>query len=335
MKLLYMGMISGNTGPANVNRDLISNWVCEDDVRFLESSTRQGQLAEGLKKGMGCDAIIFSQNSMVDVALHFIFRALGKPCVCFNHGYAPMENIVNKGGVPERRMRAIKRHMQIADAVVANSELQMHLLKNELRPYSGCLAFANLGIEPFEQAPTERNNLRPVIAVSGGTRLIKANEVVVRATRILRSRGVNCELRVYGRDYAANEELAAAFESGEAILMGQVPQGEFVRQLGEADVFVMDSRHESFGLSAVDAIKAGCSLLISRNCGVVGVLALEESDVVEDCEDAVEVASKIEGLLAHPNADRLYRALDFDALSWKRTAQKLRDIAVSCCGKDR
>ena len=166
MKLLYVGMISGNTGPANVNRDLISNWACEDDVRFLESSTKLGQFAEGLKKGMGCDAVIFSQNSMVDVVLHAFFRTLGKVCVCFNHGYAPMENIVNGGGIPERRMDAIKRHMQTADAVVANSELQMRLLEKELRPFFGHLTFADLGTDPFEQAPTERTNPRPVIAVS-------------------------------------------------------------------------------------------------------------------------------------------------------------------------
>ena len=328
MKILYVGEHEGNTGPANVNRAIAASWPPEDMVTHLACGSKSAQVVEGVWKGLGCDVILFSNNSMVDAAIHAFFRMLRKPCVCFNHGYLPVESRINGVGISNRRLDAFSRHMLSADAIVANSELQMRLLERELEPYSGILAFTNLGVEPFDQAPTVRANPRPVIAVSGGTRPIKANEVVLRAIRILRSRGIDCELRVYGRGYAENEELSAAFRSGEAAFMGQVPQDEFVRQLREADVFVMNSRHESFGLSALDAVKAGCSLLLSRNCGVNGVLALEDDDVVEDCEDAAEVADRIEGLLAHPNAKRLYDALDFDALSWKRTARKLRSVCV-------
>lgn len=46
---------------------------------------------------------------------------------------------------------------------------------------------------------------------------------------------------------------------------------EYVRRLGEADVFIMDSRHEPFGLPALDAIKIECSLLVSCNRRVSAV----------------------------------------------------------------
>ncbi len=69
----------------------------------------------------------------------------------------------------------------------------------------------------------------------------------------------------------------------------------------------------------------GASLLVSRNCGVTGVLALEEGDIVFDCEDESEVARKILHLASHPNSQRLYDALDFDALGWDVAAKRLRD----------
>lgn len=334
MKVLFTGKTEGNNGPANVNRLLIENWPAGEELVTLQSSSRADRIFEGLRKSPRCDVMLSPGCGIVEIALHAMLGATGKPVVCFNHGYTPFENEINRLGYSRLRVAAIEWHMRTADAIVANSELQMRFVRERLEGFAGTYAFANLGIDPFKQAPTARANPRPVIAVSGGTRPIKANEIVVRAAHILRSRGIDCELRVYGRDYAANEELSAAFASGEATYMGQVPQEEFVRQLGEADVFVMDSRHESFGLSALDAIKAGCSLLLSRNCGVVGVLALEDGDVVRECEDAAEVAERIENLLAHPNAERLYRALNFDALSWKHTAQRLRDVVVSCCEGD-
>lgn len=331
MRVLFTCNTIGNYGSTNTNRELIKNWPKEDVILKLSGVSKRAMLFEGVWKGLSCDAIVSPGTSWVEIALHAVLACFGKPIVCFNHGYVPFENEVNRLGYSKRKVAAIKWHMRTADAIVANSELQMRFVQSRLEGFSGRYAFTNLGIGPFEQAATIRSNQRPVVATSGGTRLVKANEVVVRATRVLRSRGIDCDLHVYGDDYSVNKELSAAFMSGEATPMGQVPQADFIRQLGEADIFVMDSRHESFGLSALDAIKAGCSLLISRNCGVACVLALEEGDVIEDCEDAGEVADKIEGLLSHPNAERLYRALDFDALSWKRTAQGLRDVVAACC----
>lgn len=71
--------------------------------------------------------------------------------------------------------------------------------------------------------------------------------------------------------------------------------------------------------------REGASLLVSRNCGVTGVLALEEGDIVFDCEDESEVARKILHLASHPNSQRLYDALDFDALGWDVAAKRLCD----------
>lgn len=334
MKTLFVGEYSGNTGPANVNRSLIENWPRDDEVLHIESSSKLGQILEGFAKGVRCDVVLFTNNSMVDVTLHSIFRRLQKTCVCFNHGYAPMENDINRGSVPKRRMEAIKHHMRTSDALVANSELQMNLLRDQLGQCRGLLTYVNLGVDRFAQMSVYRNNRRPVVAVSGGTRLIKANEVVVQAIALLKERGIDCVLRVYGRGYAPNDDLAEAFASGDAVFMGQVPQKEFVEQLGEVDVFVMNSRHEPFGLSAIDAIHAGCSLLLSRNCGVGGVLALEEGDVVLDCENAREVADKIERLLSNPNSERLYRSLNFDDLSWERTAGRLREVCVTAFSRN-
>lgn len=236
------------------------------------------------------------------------------------------ENIINKLGYSSRKIAAVEWHLRTADFVVANSELQMRFLVNELPEIAGRVSYVHLGIEPFEQDSCIRQSRCSVVAVSGGTRPIKGSDVVARAVSSLRGRNVDCELRVYGRQYAANDDLSAIMDGAGGVFLGQVEHEEFISGLGETNVFVMNSRHDSFGLSAIDALRAGASLLLSGNCGVGEILSLEDSDVVRDCEDACEVADKIEYLLECPNASRLYESLDFSMLGWDSAAFRLRNI---------
>ena len=113
---------------------------------------------------------------------------------------------------------------------------------------------------------------------------------------------------------------------------GQVASDQFVNELRECSVFVMNSRHESFGLSALDAIEAGCSLLLSTNCGIAEVMSIQGSDVVKNCEDPIEVADKIEGLLRAPNSKRLFDSIDFDECSLTKTAETLRNYCAEVLG---
>ena len=124
------------------------------------------------------------------------------------------ENIINKLGYSSRKIAAVEWHLRTADFVVANSELQMRFLVNELPEIAGRVSYVHLGIEPFEQ------------------------DSCIRQSR--------CSV---------------------------VEHEEFYSVLGDTHVCVMKSRHEAFVLSAIDALRAGASLLLSGNCGVGEILS--------------------------------------------------------------
>lgn len=325
MKVMFLSEMEGNTGPANANRGFVDHWPAEDTVLTVPRTSRVGKVLKGIRQGATCDVVVSTGAGWTEVFAHAVLSLLGKPIVCFNHGYVPFENVINKLGYSQRKIAAIEWHLRTADWVIANSELQMRFVMSQLPEIASRVSYVHLGIEPFEQNSCAREGSRPVIAVSGGTRPVKGNDVVARAVSSLRDRNIKCELRVYGRQYAANDYLSAAMDNSMGAFLGHVEHDEFVRSLGEASVFVMNSRHEPFGLSAIDALRAGTSLLLSANCGVGEILSLEESDIVQDCEDAHEVAEKIEYLLEHPNASRLYETLNFSMLDWSLAAQHLRD----------
>lgn len=140
---------------------------------------------------------------------------------------------------------------------------------------------------------------------------------------------------VYGRVDAEMPYLDALPKGDVARVMGQVGHDRFLEGLNRSSLFVMNSRHEPFGLSALDALRAGCSVLISKDSGVLEALSPKGSDIVQNCEDAEEVADKMAYLLEHPNARRLYESIDFDRLSWDVQTRKLRDMCAEAVERKR
>lgn len=110
--------------------------------------------------------------------------------------------------------------------------------------------------------------------------------------------------------------------------MGRVEQHEFLQGLAETDVFVTASLHESFGLSAIDALQAGASLLVSDACGVNDTIALQDSDIVSNEATAEEIAEGILRLWHGPNVERLAVSIDYERYSWDAAARRVRDICA-------
>lgn len=333
MRVFSVANIEGNTGPANANRAFFQHWPTQDEVRVLAQGNVVSKVIGSIRGALWCDVLFASETNRVLKIASPIVRLRRKVTCAFCHGWLPYENEVNDHGFSEKDLQAYTAWLDSVDVVATNSSMQKEFIVREQRSLDGKVESTTLGVVPFDQRTREpRGNGKLVVAVSGGSRPIKGNEVVARAVRKLRAKGMDAELRVYGNRYAKNAELDAILgECGR--YMGQVDEGEFVQGLFESDVFVMNSRREPFGLSAYGALEAGCSLVLSGNCGIAEVLSLKPEDIVNDCEDADEVAEKIVAAAENPNGERIYRALDFSAVSWQAASKKLRDICANAVAK--
>ena len=92
-------------------------------------------------------------------------------------------------------------------------------------------------------------------------------------------------------------EHVAGLEMGASIVFaGLVSPNEAKRLFAMADVFVMPSVSEPFGLSALEAIRAGTPVIVSRGAGVSELAR----DVLEvDFWDIKQVADRIIAALDH------------------------------------
>lgn len=333
MKVLFLGDTVNNGGPANANRELVEHWPSNDEVIVVYNRNRLVEIAYGILLGLTCDVVVSTEGAWPDIIIHAVLSHFGKPVVTFLHGYLPYENEVDGLGCSHRKIEAYKNHLRRSQAIVANSTLQLKLVMEALGQSRGDSASVDLGIPRFKVPASPGSPRHPMIAVSGGNRPIKGNVAVAKAVRELIASGTPCKLLVFGGLNPGHRELLDVGQSIGALFMGHVPHDMFMKSLEETSVFVMNSLHDSFGLSAIDAISSGASILLSRSCGVCDVFELKDCDVIQNQEDVVEIKKKIAYLIDHPNAERLAKTIDFEKYSWENSSNKLRDICAKAAGR--
>lgn len=78
----------------------------------------------------------------------------------------------------------------------------------------------------------------------------------------------------------------------------------------DTNLYIQNSISESFGLSVIEALYAGCSLLLSNTIGCLDLFdTLEDEDIIFDVYNQSEIYQKAKYLLLNPNNDRLIRGL--------------------------
>lgn len=332
MKVALLAETGPNNGPCNVHASLVSHWPRQDSISAVRPCGKINTVLKCVKYGTQADVCISPCLNLPHLISHDLIHRSGKPLVHFNHGYVPFENEINGLGHGSFWLNIYRNALRNSDLIVANSKFQADFIQRHQPELVGKVNNIVLGVDRFEQLPWSPSDAPLRIAVSGGTRPIKGNDVVVSACSVLRSRGIDVNVKMFG-SCDEDDELYPEIRNGNVEAFGQRSLSDFVAYLNSCAAFVMNSRHEPFGLSALDAIRSGCPVLISRNCGVLEVLHTRDSDVIEDCEDPEEVAEKIEYVISHPNAQRLYNTIDFDYFSWDNQTLILRNMCAEVCGR--
>ena len=156
------------------------------------------------------------------------------------------------------------------------------------------------GVEPDEcsRIPTERPIRDRVTALFVG-RLYprqKGLEPLVRALALLPpGRGV--ELRLVGEDWggaALVRRLAADLGVGHRVaVVGPVPRSQLLEEYANADLLVLPSLFEPFGIVLLEAMAAGLPVIASRVGGVPEVVVDGETGLLVEPGDPSELASAL------------------------------------------
>ena len=123
----------------------------------------------------------------------------------------------------------------------------------------------------------------------------KGVEYLLNALPILKKRGLDVHLTLVGegRNRAEYEALASRLGiAGVCYFHGMAPHAEIARFMSEADVFVLPSLAETFGVVLVEAMSAGLPVVATR-CGGPEELVTPDLGVLVAPGDAVALAGGI------------------------------------------
>ncbi len=110
--------------------------------------------------------------------------------------------------------------------------------------------------------------------------------------------------------------------SDKVLFTGYVKDDDLSRMYRTADLYVMPSVSEPFGLVALEALSNKTPVIISKQSGVAETV---NHALKVDFWDTDEIANKINAILTHPSLRsclRHYGEVEAKKNNWKKAAQK-------------
>ena len=254
-------------------------------------------------------------------------RVSGRPLVV--HVHATEYDRAGDGGNPF--VREIEREgVARADRVIAVSRYTAERLGHEYGVPRRRLRVVHNAIDGGrreKRGPTDGD--APLVLFAGRVTWQKGPEYFVEAASRVARELPEARFAVAGagdRLPALRERVRQLGLERRVLFTGFLPPEELDRLYRRADLYVMPSVSEPFGLTALEALRNGTPVIVSRGAGVSEVV---RNVLTVDFGDVEDLASKILSvLLFAPLSATLSRrgGREVERLSWRRSAERVRSV---------
>lgn len=232
------------------------------------------------------------------------------------------------------------RTVATADAVVVISPQEEAALRADGFPLRR-VALIPPGIEPGEFAPLRQNPFAArgirsphILFFAGRVAIAKGIDLLLRALPAILREIPGTHLALAGEDFGDQSTLVALANrlgvSRAASWLGKLPREELLAAYQHAAVFVFPSRHEAFGIAALEAQAAGCPVVATNSSSLPFIVQHEQTGLLFRSEDVGDLARQILRLLYNNQlTQRLATAGRERALRdfpWDANIAKLRSL---------
>jgi glycogen(starch) synthase len=298
---------------------------------IVSESRRYAALCIDLVKGQKYD-VIHAHDWLTFPAGMAVAAAYGKPLVVHVHS---TEFDRSGDNVQQHIYDVERRGMHAAIRVIAVSHLTKSIIQKNYQVHPDKIDVVYNGIEngqPLEPASPEKITIDKgdkVVLFLGRITMQKGPEVFIAAAKKVLQKYDKVKFIMAGSGDKVRDiiELAAREGIGHKVTFTGFVRGDDVARVFKmADVFVMPSVSEPFGIAPLEAISHDVPVIISKTSGVSEVL---KHALKVDFWDVDEFANKIIAVLRHPSlADTLRNNADLELrkLTWDGAAQKCLDV---------
>lgn len=197
-----------------------------------------------------------------------------------------------------------------ADVIIVNSQFALRTFVERGVPAEKIIAVP-YAVDETQAVERRPHDGRPRILFVGGCSLRKGVPYLLEAWRSLRSRA---ELRLVG---APNRRMLQRLGAGSGVVaVGHKTGAALAEEYASADIFVLPSVEDGYGLVTIEAMQAGLPVIVSDHAG--------SSELVRDGVDGFVVPARDSGALR----DRIQRLIDEPRLR-RSMGESARERAAS------
>jgi D-inositol-3-phosphate glycosyltransferase len=274
-----------------------------------------------LRQGVRYDAV-HAHYWLSGWVAHLLKRYWDTPFVQMFHTTAHMKNAVSPLAQQETELRGRieARLTGLADSLIAaNPDERADLIWRQRTPANKICTIPP-GVDTDLFTPRDRATCRvalgmpidqPTVLFVGRVDPIKGIDTLLCAATVLDAAGTDATVLFVGGDLDANgiptgplkDVVAEAERLGVADrfrFVGSQPQERLPMFYGAADVVVVPSRYESFGLVAVEAMACGRPTVVSRAGGLTFTVEDGTTGFLAPVGDAHQFAAQIARIVSNP-----------------------------------
>lgn len=273
--------------------------------------------------------VIHAHDWMTFPAGLAVARVTGKPLVAHVHS----TEFDRSGEHVNQRIYDIERRgMHSAMRVIAVSQLTRNVLINRYGMRDDMVEVVYNGVEIDPPQGEHRIGIASkdkIVLYFGRITMQKGPEYFIRAAKRVLEVMDNVKFVVAGSGDMARQmiEMAADLGIGHKVLFtGFLRGGDVQRVFSMADVYVMPSVSEPFGIAPLEAMGHDVPVLISKSSGVSELLS---HALKVDFWDVDDMADKIVAVLRHPPLSRTLRehgAFEVRRITWSGAADRCAKI---------
>lgn len=256
---------------------------------------------------LGCRAVVAYETSAQ--ATFVAAKSLGMYCIL---DAANLHHSVQSQWVPEANTAAIAklkaREIELADLILTCSTLARDSYISAGVPaekvYSVPLGVDLKLFDPSRLPLNVDQHTEPIVFCNAGILdRRKGIDLIASACRSVRARGYSFEFRIIGNAAVAEPELIRSLRAV-ATIGGRLPQVALPEFYRSADVFVLPSRFDSFGMVVTEALACGLPVIVTENVGAKDLVEEGVNGWVIPANDADSLADRMAWCAANPQAVR-------------------------------
>jgi len=275
--------------------------------------------------------VVHAHDWMTFKAAQEVKQETGKPVIAHVHS-TEFDRIPSGHGSPYIHQTEYDG-LQAADRIIAVSYYTKKMLVDKYAIDPNKIDVVHNGaprlVMPIDPGRHHFAERRPVVVFMGRLTLQKGAEFFLSLARQVIAKQPEVLFVVAGHGDMFHQLLlsnAAQGLSASVLFSGFLRGSERERLLDRADVFVMPSLSEPFGLVAVEAAQRHTPVIVSKTSGVSEVLP---SAIVIDFWDVDKTAQTVVDLLQSPKKSQTIvkkQLHDLESVTWDHAAHKINNI---------